>query len=75
MISTILNMSDDSNKGDLAIIESTIWLVKKHFPKTKICVLNGYSGGKLPLIHLSHFPLVILPKGVTLCQIILHVFF
>ena len=30
MISTILNMSDDSNKGDLAIIESTIWLVKKN---------------------------------------------
>lgn len=48
MISTILNMSDDSNKGDLAIMESTIWLVKKHFPKTKICVLNvDYSDSEI----------------------------
>jgi len=37
---TILNMSDDSNKGDLAILESTVWLARKYLPKCKIEVLN-----------------------------------
>jgi len=76
MIFTILNMSDDSNKGDLAIIESTIWLVKQYFPGTTINVLNvDYSTQeiqaegkfkhlrKLPIMHHgSFFPRVFKEK-------------
>lgn len=37
---TILNMSDGSNKGDLAILEGTVALTRRHFPKCKINLLN-----------------------------------
>ena len=41
----------------------------------QLAQLNEYSGLNLALIHLSHYPLVILPKVVTLYQIILHISF
>ena len=36
----MLNMSNESNRGDLAILESIVYLAKKHFPNCKIQVLN-----------------------------------
>jgi len=42
----ILNMSDDSNKGDLAILENTILLLRRACPGAEIEVLNAdYAGG------------------------------
>jgi hypothetical protein len=38
---TILNMCNDINKGDLAIIESTVCLIKKHFSQSNIVLLNS----------------------------------
>ncbi len=40
MIFSILNMSSDSNKGDLAILESTVFLIKKYFPVSKVVVFT-----------------------------------
>lgn len=40
-IVTILNMSDSSNKGDLAILESTVYLIKRIYPDTTLKVLNA----------------------------------
>lgn len=38
---TILNMCNDINKGDLAIVESTLCLIKKNFPQSNIVLLNS----------------------------------
>lgn len=38
---TLLNVSDGSNKGDLAILESIVRLTRKHFPKCQINVINA----------------------------------
>jgi len=36
----ITNMSSDLNKGDLAILEGTIYILKQFFPKAKIVIQN-----------------------------------
>jgi len=80
MIFTILNMSDDSNKGDLAILENTILLTRRSFPKARFFVLNVDYGdceignmekfrhlNRLSIIHYgSFFPKVFTGKSKLL---------
>ena len=80
MIFTILNMSDDANKGDLAILENTILLARRSFPKARFFVLNVDYGdceignmerfrhiNRLPVIHCgSFFPKVFMGKSKLL---------
>jgi len=63
MVFTILNMSNDSNKGDLAILESTILLIRKYFSEVKIYVLNcDYDDQEIKAVgkfnHLKNLPVV-----------------
>lgn len=45
---TILSMSDALNKGDLAILESTIGLLRKHYPACSISLFNvDYPDGEV----------------------------
>lgn len=38
---TISNNADEANKGDLAILETMVALIRKNWPQAEICVLNA----------------------------------